>query len=169
MSAWPSTYVPANDPTGSPLAPTWSRDDCLSAGITLAEYLAVKPEFARAFHKLVKCYFRDGGDQTVAYGKLIAQVVPNPNTLSFNAHDFANIFRAAWLRTVRSFSRLIGFNPYTNPANNGWGDPSDATPTLRRCDFPTTHGTFHLIVPNSKGYYAIWNSDFDTLEGISAP
>jgi hypothetical protein len=169
MSAWPSPYIPPNDPTSSPPAPTWSRTDCIAAGINLATYLAINLDFATRFHGIVKSYYRDGGDKTIDYGKLVAHVYPNPGTLTFNAHDFANIHRAAWLRTVRSFSRLIGFNPYNNDSNDGWGDPSDSSPTLRRSDFPTAHGKFSLIVPNSKGYYAIANGDFDALEGMTAP
>jgi hypothetical protein len=77
-------------------------------------------------------------------------VYTNPDRPAFNAHDFANIHRAAWVLAVAALSNLVGFNPY-----GGWGDPPKDK-TQRRAIFkPPNHGPFMFEVPNATGYYAL--------------
>jgi hypothetical protein len=87
---------------------------------------------------------------------------------AFNANDFANIHRVAWLVLGRALTSLTNLNPHGD-----WGDPppnGSAHPDPHERPFP--HGKleqrgprsdFELLnyhyVPNLTGYYAVSSSD----------
>ncbi|MEA2663932.1 MAG: hypothetical protein QOI11_876 [Candidatus Eremiobacteraeota bacterium] len=182
MDDWPSTYVPG-DPGGQLGRPSLSKQAALLVGDALAKAL-IRDEpipldppldppltFARAYLMLVKLFYRKRSDQLLGYTSLIkiaaSTLAPVPDLSAFNAHDFANVHRVAWLTIVRGLSRLVGFNPFYNPdmnPKNQWADPAAGT-TSRGAELRTRRADFLFEIPNPSGYYAVASRDFDTVEG----
>jgi hypothetical protein len=180
MMEWPTPYIPG-DASGVFRKPSLSIEESITVGDALAEAL-IRNEpfgsgylggFATYYLAAIKLYHRmpEDYDFTAAYKVLIVRALQGgtgvPDLSRFNEHDFANIHRAAWLAVTRALCRLVGFSPFydahADPPTQ-WGDPPDGG-VRRGAMLTTKRGMFFIETPNTSGFYAIHNRDFDGYEG----
>jgi hypothetical protein len=153
---WPDPYTPTNDTTGSPLTPTWQKDDVIRAGLTLAQLFVTDRNFATAYLDVVQAYEVSNMTAELVddYRRIIFTALKLTNFTTFNANDFANLHRATWLWMLEGFACLVNKNPHVD-----WGNPLRAGPVrVSRGDAPPGARCFHNV-PNKTGYFGLHTAD----------
>ncbi|HTD34379.1 MAG TPA: hypothetical protein VK665_12000 [Candidatus Elarobacter sp.] len=83
----------------------------------------------------------------------------------FNANDFANVHRVAWLLLGRALASLTNLNPHGDwgdPPPNGSAHPSDLEHQRVRHRGANFEQLNYHYVPNLTGHYAVSSADVAT-------
>lgn len=170
LTSWPAEY----DGTG--MRPYLSPDQALMAGRALADMIFIDRGFAQSYLEIVKSYYADNKEHSPEYLQLIDKAVGIAklpfNMQGCNAHDFANVHRAAWLLMLEPFACLVDKNPHIDRnGNSDWGDPpfvgdppmhrgiTDGKDELKQQIADDVHiFAFHNI-PNLTGQFALSTDD----------
>jgi len=157
MTDWPDPYIDGEKNT----PPSWRRAQTLDAGRMLANRMLNDRGFALSYLGVVKQFYLKPDDYTERFATLIELAYPTGDMKAFNANDFANVHRAAWLYLFQAFSCLVDKNLHGK--HDDWGDPLPGAQTsngkeqvvvgervLRVAILPNVHN-----IPNATGYFAL--------------
>jgi hypothetical protein len=158
---WPEYYhgdgTPKR-PAPEPDRPEWSREECKRYGLELAREFVTDRAFANEYLGRVKQYYADPTlDLTQNYREIIVGKIWAKQGQPFNAHDFANLHRAAWLHLLEGFACLVNYNPH---GRGNWGDPrpNDISHGEPEPPGPVGVDLFHNV-PNKQGYFSMNTTD----------